>query len=178
MNYLKEIMWIAAFTFIGEVLNNILPLPVPAGVYGMLLLLFALMSGIVKLPDVEGAGNFLLDMMTMMFLPAAVGIMSVTDILQPVLVPYVVIVVVSTVLVMAVTGLTATAILKRTESKKSQTLEKEEISLEPHETFGIGRRALSPNGEIDGANGYREILNKKQAKQADAKSDINGGKDV
>ncbi|MDY6317885.1 MAG: CidA/LrgA family protein, partial [Oribacterium sp.] len=49
MNYLKEIMWIAAFTFVGEVLNNLLPLPVPAGVYGMLLLLFALMIGIVKL---------------------------------------------------------------------------------------------------------------------------------
>lgn len=105
MNYLKEIMWIAAFTFVGEVLNNLLPLPVPAGVYGMLLLLFALMIGIVELPDVEGAGNFLLDMMTMMFLPAAVGIMSVTDILGPVLIPYVVIVVVSTILVMAVTGL-------------------------------------------------------------------------
>lgn len=42
-------MWIAAFTFVGEVLNNLLPLPVPAGVYGMLLLLFALMIGIVKL---------------------------------------------------------------------------------------------------------------------------------
>lgn len=171
MNYLKEIMWIAAFTFVGEVLNNLLPLPVPAGVYGMLLLLFALMIGIVKLPDVEGAGNFLLDMMTMMFLPAAVGIMSVTDILGPVLIPYVVIVVVSTILVMAVTGLTTSVVLKRTESKKSQRLEQEEISLEPHETFGIGRRALSPNGEIDGANGYREIIDEKRDKRMTAEKE-------
>ena len=116
MKYVKEIMWIIAFTFLGELLNTLLPLPVPAGVYGMILLLIALVTGIVKLPEVEGAGNFLLDTMTMMFIPAAVGIMSAIDILLPVLLPYLVIIVVSTVLVMIVTGLTATAILRRSES--------------------------------------------------------------
>ena len=85
MKYVKEIMWIIAFTFLGELLNTLLPLPVPAGVYGMILLLIALVTGIVKLPEVEGAGNFLLDTMTMMFIPAAVGIMSAIDILLPVL---------------------------------------------------------------------------------------------
>ena len=162
MKYVKEIMWIIAFTFLGELLNTLLPLPVPAGVYGMILLLIALVTGIVKLPEVEGAGNFLLDTMTMMFIPAAVGIMSAIDILLPVLLPYLVIIVVSTVLVMIVTGLTATAILRRSESKEDQDAEAAELSLEPHETFGIGRRALSPNGEIDGANGYREILQEKE----------------
>ena len=81
MKYVKEIMWIIACTFLGELLNTLLPLPVPAGVYGMILLLIALVTGIVKLPEVEGAGNFLLDTMTMMFIPAAVGIMSAIDIL-------------------------------------------------------------------------------------------------
>ena len=52
MKYVKEIMWIIAFTFLGELLNTLLPLPVPAGVYGMILLLIALVTGIVKLPGV------------------------------------------------------------------------------------------------------------------------------
>ena len=173
MKYVKEIMWIIAFTFLGELLNTLLPLPVPAGVYGMILLLIALVTGIVKLPEVEGAGNFLLDTMTMMFIPAAVGIMSAIGILLPVLLPYLVIIVVSTVLVMVVTGLTATAILRRSESKEDQDAEAAELSLEPHETFGLGRRTLSPNGEIDGANGYREILHEKEVQRHASQAEAN-----
>mgnify|MGYP004465219741 CR=1 FL=1 len=151
MKYVKEIMWIIAFTFLGELLNTLLPLPVPAGVYGMILLLAALMCGIVKLPEVEGAGNFLLDTMTMMFIPAAVGIMSSINILLPVIVPYLVIIVVSTVLVMAITGLTATAILRRTESKDDEAAEAAEHSLEPHDTFGIAQRPLASKDEKEEA---------------------------
>ncbi len=117
MKYLKEIVWIIAFTFIGEALNALLPLPVPAGVYGLILLLAALMSGIVKLSDVESTSNFLLDTMTMMFIPAAVGIMSVMDIFLPVLLPYLVMIVASTIIVMVSTGLVATFILNRSKNK-------------------------------------------------------------
>ena len=117
MKYVKEIAWIMAFTFIGEALNKLLPLPIPSGVYGLVLLLAGLITGIVKLEDVESTGGFLLDTMTIMFIPAAVGIMSVTDILLPVLVPYLVIIAASTVIVMTITGIAATLILGRSEKK-------------------------------------------------------------
>ncbi|WP_031548199.1 CidA/LrgA family protein [Oribacterium sp. FC2011] len=118
MKYVKEVAWIMAFTFIGEALNKLLPLPIPAGVYGLVLLLTGLITGIVKLEDVETTGGFLLDTMTLMFIPAAVGIMSVTDILIPVLVPYLVIIIASTVIVMTVTGIAASLILRRSEKKE------------------------------------------------------------
>ena len=118
MKYVKEVAWIMAFTFIGEALNRLLPLPIPAGVYGLVLLLAGLITGIVKLEDVETTGGFLLDTMTLMFIPAAVGIMSVTDILLPVLVPYLVIIISSTVIVMTVTGIAASLILRRSEKKE------------------------------------------------------------
>ena len=118
MKYVKEVAWIMAFTFIGEALNKLLPLPIPAGVYGLVLLLAGLIKGIVKLEDVETTGGFLLDTMTLMFIPAAVGIMSVTDILLPVLVPYLVIIISSTVIVMTVTGIAASLILRRSEKKE------------------------------------------------------------
>ena len=118
MKYVKEVAWIMAFTFIGEALNKLLPLPIPAGVYGLVLLLTGLITGIVKLEDVETTGGFLLDTMTLMFIPAAVGIMSVTDILLPVLVPYLVIIISSTVIVMTVTGIAASLILRRSEKKE------------------------------------------------------------
>lgn len=120
MKYVKEVLWIIAFTFVGEVLNALLPLPVPAGVYGLFLMLIALLAGVIKVSDVEGAGNFLLDTMTMMFLPAAVGIMAAADVLLPVLGQYIVIIVVSTVLVMAATGRMAEFILKRTSKEKKE----------------------------------------------------------
>ncbi len=167
MKYVKEVMWIIAFTFLGEVLNVTLHLPIPAGVYGMILMYLALSLKIVKLEDVEGAGNILLDTMTMMFIPAAVKIMTAVSDLRPVLVPYIIIVVLSTAMVMAATGSISQLILRRKEKKQLvfEALNDEEISLEPHETFGIGRRPLSPNGEMDGSNGYAEIVKEKKEKK-------------
>ena len=175
MKYVREILWIIAFTLLGEVLNRLLKLPVPAGVYGLFLMLLALLFGIIRLEDVEGAGNFLLDTMTIMFLPAAVGIMTVTELLRPVLLPYLIIIVLSTVLVMSVTGLIAEKILHYTENRRDRQLEDAEISLDPSETFGIGRRALSPHGEMDGAN--RDIISKKKQRAAESPMAEKAGKE-
>lgn len=124
MKLIREVLWIIFFTFVGEILNASLPLPVPAGVYGLILMLIFLMRGIIRLDEVEQAGNFLLETMSIMFLPAAVGIMTVSKLLLPVLFPYMVIILFSTFLVMAVTGLSAEFILRKTESKEDW--EKEE----------------------------------------------------
>ena len=124
MKSIREVLWIIFFTFVGEILNASLPLPVPAGVYGLILMLIFLMRGIIRLDEVEQAGNFLLETMSIMFLPAAVGIMTVSKLLLPVLFPYMVIILFSTFLVMAVTGLSAEFILRKTESKEDW--EKEE----------------------------------------------------
>ena len=127
MKLIRQTLWIIFFTFVGEVLNKALPLPVPAGVYGLILMLIFLMRGIVRLDEVEDAGNFLLETMSIMFLPAAVGIMTVTKLLFPVLLPYTVIIFLSSFLVLSVTGLSAELILRKTETKEDKL--KEEISV-------------------------------------------------
>ena len=63
MKLIKECAIIFGITLVCEGLNFLLPLPVPAGVYGLFLLLILLCSGILKLEDVEATGNFLLDIM-------------------------------------------------------------------------------------------------------------------
>ena len=63
MKYLKEIAIIFGITMIGELLNQWIPFPVPAGVYGLFILLGLLCSGAVKLQDVQATGNLLLDLM-------------------------------------------------------------------------------------------------------------------
>ena len=128
MKFIRQTLWIIFFTFVGEVLNKALPLPVPAGVYGLILMLIFLMRGIVRLDEVEAAGNFLLETMSIMFLPAAVGIMTVTKLLFPVLLPYTAIIFISSFLVLSVTGLSAELILRKTETMEDKI--KEEISVE------------------------------------------------
>lgn len=86
MKYVKEMVIIFGITLAGEVLNQLIPLPVPAGVYGLFLLLGLLCSGIVSLPDVEHVGGLLLDLMPLMFIPAAVGIIEQVEELQSVLI--------------------------------------------------------------------------------------------
>ena len=70
MKYLKELVIIFGITMAGELLNRLIPLPVPAGVYGLFLLLALLCSGVLKLSDVENTGDLLLDLMPLMFIPA------------------------------------------------------------------------------------------------------------
>lgn len=111
MKYLRECLIIFGLTFAGEVLNRVLPLPVPAGVYGLFLMLVLLCTGLLRLEQVEATGNFLLDIMPVMFIPASVGLLESMGVLSAILVPVVVVSIVSTVIVMAVTGIVAEKML-------------------------------------------------------------------
>lgn len=104
MKYVKESAIIFGITMIGEFFNELLPLPVPAGVYGLFLLLLLLCTGLLKLDDIEATGNFLLDIMPILFIPASVGLIESYDAMKAILVPLAVTCLVSTVIVMGVTG--------------------------------------------------------------------------
>ena len=104
MKYVRQIGSIWGMTMAGEFLNFLLPFPVPAGVYGLFLLLGALLTGVVKIESVEATGNFLMDIMSMMFIPATVGLVEYENQIGEILVHYTVIIACSTVAVMAATG--------------------------------------------------------------------------
>lgn len=117
MKHLKAIAILFGITMAGEFLNTILPLPVPAGVYGLFILLFCLCSGLVTLDVISGVGDFLLDVMPLMFIPAAVGLMDSFEELKPILVPVFLISILSTLFVMAVTGRIAQFMMRKTRKK-------------------------------------------------------------
>ena len=74
--YIFQFARILAFCFLGEVLHAVLPLPVPASVYGLVLLLAALNFGFVKLDDVKEVGIYLTGIFPLLFVPAAAGVME------------------------------------------------------------------------------------------------------
>ena len=80
MNYLFQFALIAIITFIGEALNFFIPLPIPASIYGLIILFIALCTKIIKLNQVEKAADFFLTIMPIMFVPPAVNLMTQWDI--------------------------------------------------------------------------------------------------
>ena len=105
MKYLGQIIIILAFSFVGEILSYLIPLPVPASIYGILLLFAALVSGRLKVSSIRETSSLLIDLMPLMFVAPAVGLMDAWDLIAGSLVQYVLLIVVTTVLVMGVTGL-------------------------------------------------------------------------
>ena len=104
MKYFRQFFLILAISFLGEILHMVLPLPVPASIYGLVLMLLALVTGIIKIDQVKDTAVFLIEIMPVMFIPAAVGIIESWDIIKPNVIAYAIITIVSTVLVMAVAG--------------------------------------------------------------------------
>ncbi len=104
MKYVKQFLIILGISLIGEVLKYVLPLPIPASIYGMAILFVCLMAGIVKLDDVRETGKFLIEIMPMMFIPAGVGLMESWETLQPVFFPVCMITVIAIFTVMLATG--------------------------------------------------------------------------
>ncbi len=117
MKYLKQFVIILLISFLGEILHYLIPLPVPASIYGILLMLLCLHFRIFAADEVRETGIFLIEIMPVMFIPAAVGLMESWTIIKPSLVQYLVVIVISTIIVMAVSGLVTQKIINN--SKKS-----------------------------------------------------------
>lgn len=118
MKWIRQFLILLAITLLGEIFRAVIPLPIPAGIYGMVLLFVCLCLGIVKISQVEGAADFLIEIMPLFFVPAGVGLMTKWSQLQSLLVPVLIALFVITVLVMVVTGHVTQFFVRRTKSMK------------------------------------------------------------
>lgn len=113
MKYVYQLGAILTVTFIGEALNRVIPLPIPASIYGLLIMFTALKTGILKLKHIKQTSDFLLEMMPILFVPAAVGLLSIWTQLAEFLWPLAAITLLTTLIVMVVTGKTTQFILDK-----------------------------------------------------------------
>ncbi len=113
MKFLIQFLIIIAFSFAGELLHWLLPLPIPASIYGIILLFVALEMKVVKVRDIRETSSFLIAIMPVMFIPAAVGLMDSWHSIADSLVQYVVVTVVSTFVVMGVSGWLTQVVIRR-----------------------------------------------------------------
>lgn len=124
MKYIRQFGIIIMISLLGELLKWLLPLPIPASIYGLVLMLLALGLHIIPLDAVKDAGRFLIDIMPLMFIPAAVGLMNSWNVLKPVFLPVLLITIISTIVVMAVTGRVTQFIIKRERRRKEAVNER------------------------------------------------------
>ena len=120
MKLVKQFLIILAFSFAGEILHALLPLPIPASIYGIALLFTALQLRVVKVSDIAETSAFLIEIMPIMFIPAAVGLLKSWDVVKDSLAAYVAVTVVSTFVVMYAAGVVTQIIIKRGKRREGE----------------------------------------------------------
>lgn len=118
MKYIKQFFTIIAVCLIGEWCHEVIPLPIPASIYGLIFMLVGLVCGVIKLEQVDETATFLIEIMPVMFIPAGVGLLVSYDALKPNLISVSVITLLTTVIVMGVTGVVAQLIMRHTKGKE------------------------------------------------------------
>lgn len=121
MKYMKQFALIAFMTFLGECLNRLIPLPVPASIYGMVLLFICLQTGIVKLAQIEETADLLLGVMPIFFISPTVSLMSSIGVIKDSLFGVFVVCIASTAIVMVVTGLVSQAVIRHEKEEVSES---------------------------------------------------------
>ena len=104
MKYLSQFLIIMGFTVAGEALQRLIPLPIPAAVYGLLLLFAALCAGLVKTEQVREVGGFLTSILPLLFVSPTVGLAEQWELISPKLLPILLLIAASMVLTFGVSG--------------------------------------------------------------------------
>ena len=113
MKYLHQALIITAVTLAAQIVKYFVPLPIPASIYGLVLLFGLLKSGALKLSQVEDVGSLLLELMPVFLIAPSVSVLTTLDAMQGMLLPVLIISFAGTIAVMAVTGWAAQIAIRR-----------------------------------------------------------------
>lgn len=115
MKYLNQFLIILGFTLVGEALQRIVPLPIPASVYGIALLFLSLCLGLIKVEQVKEAGAFLTSILPVLFVAPAVGILENWALIKDALIPMFLLILATTFLTFGISGSITQAIMGKEE---------------------------------------------------------------
>ncbi|MGL5066790.1 MAG: CidA/LrgA family protein [Sarcina sp.] len=123
MKLLRELLLILVIYFVGEFLSKGLHLPLPGNILGMIILLILLCTKIVKVEQVDDVSTFLLDHLAFLFIPAGVAVLNAMNVLDGHIIQLLIIVITSTMVIMAVTGTIVQIVMKIVDKKKNKKQE-------------------------------------------------------
>ena len=121
MKYIKQFIIILAVSFAGELLHMAIPAPIPASIYGLVIMFLLLFTGILKVEAVKETSAFLIEIMPLVFISAAVGLVNSWELISGKWYMYVTVLVVTTVFVMAISGLVTQLVIRAGKNKASES---------------------------------------------------------
>lgn len=113
MKHIKQLLYILVFCLAGQLLEQLLPLPIPAAIYGLVLMLIALCTGLLKPEKIADTARYLISIMPLLFVAPGVQLLQYWDIIAPNLAGVLIITILSTWVVFAIGGLVTQQLLKR-----------------------------------------------------------------
>lgn len=119
MKYIPQFAYILFFSFVGELLYALIPLPIPSAVYGLVLLFIALSTGLLKEEKIGEAADLLISAMPILFIPPVAKLLQYWGLISQNIVAICTIVVVSTLVVFTVSGLVTKWVQKRKGGKNN-----------------------------------------------------------
>ena len=119
MKYLRELTIIISIYLFSDFISNSLDLPLPGNILGMLLLLLMLITGVIKVTQVESIANFFLEHLSFFFIPAGVGLISSMETLKSSFIEIIFICIVTTLFIMVITGKTV-ELIQRLSTKEEK----------------------------------------------------------
>lgn len=119
MVYIKQLGIIFFICLLGEVIRGVLPnVPITSSVYGVIILFVCLLTKIIKIEDIAGAGKYLLGIMPILFVPSATGLIKAGDELIQILFPVIAISILSTIFVIVTVGHVSQLVVRLGKDKK------------------------------------------------------------
>ncbi len=120
MKYIMQFGIIIGLSLVGEVLNSVVPLPVPSSVWGMVLLFVLLCLKIIKLDQIEETADFLLSIMTITFVPVGASLLTSFPAIKDEIIGIFAIIIISTVVCFFITGKVAQKIIDSSQKNKKE----------------------------------------------------------
>lgn len=118
MKYIQKFLIIAVISFLGELLNYIIPLPVPGSIYGFLILFILLVLKVIKVDEIRPVTDFLLSIMPITFIGPGVGLIVSAGELKSMAIPALISITAGTAVVLGVVSLVVEIVLKRDSKSK------------------------------------------------------------
>lgn len=112
MKYLFQFCVIMVFVALGDVLEQLIPLPIAGSIYGLVLLFLSLVTGIVKLSWVADVADWFHSIMGLFFVAPAVAIINIWGDIRDTWPMLVLLLVITYLVSMITTGVTAQALIR------------------------------------------------------------------
>lgn len=113
MKIFRQLCIIFGILLLGHVFQQITGFPIPGTVLGLIILLICLLTGIVKIDMIEDISKFFLDNLAFFFVPGGVGLISSLGLIKNDWLPILMVIIISTMMVIVVTGLTVQGLNNR-----------------------------------------------------------------